>query len=369
MQFVPSIVEERRMVALKDAKSVSSKWPDLPADLLRLIYRKLYDTFDFINFRAVCKLWLAAAPLFEHPSQFPFILERETLHSSEFKLFSLVTGKTRRIQVPEACNKAFFGQSQGYLATFKTGANYTDTSELTLLNPFTRAEVPLPFHGFRCYRPLHVGADPIRNSDDVVIYMNTDIACRFVGFWNNEDNGWSLKGSFNIRAEAYNRGRLFFCNFVNSSITIFELTTGNKLEARLPYNNFRKHDFYSLGEGAAGAFLGIQRHFRPCPAEEYLSMEICWFEVYQLCEDPPSPCWVKLSDMSDLIIFLNEDTSGFCLPASDFEGIKGNSIYFIDWHPTDNTSKLIGLYELGNDSSQVIGQLDSEGTWIVPNVF
>ena len=176
MQLVPSIVEERRMVALKDAKSVSSKWPDLPADLLRLIYRKLYDTFDFINFRAVCKLWLAAAPLFEHHSQFPFILERETLHSSEFKLFSLVTGKTRRIQVPEACNKAFFGQSQGYLVTdkrHKTGCN--DTS-LTLLNPFTRAEVPFPFHGFTFCRPVHViSADRIRNSADVGIYMSMGI--------------------------------------------------------------------------------------------------------------------------------------------------------------------------------------------------
>lgn len=367
MQSVPSIVEERRM--LKDAKSVSSSpssnWPDLPADLLRLIYRKLYDTFDFINFRAVCKLWLAAAPLFEHPSQFPFILERETLYSSEFKLYSLPTGKTRRIQVPEACNKAFFGQSQGYLATFKTGAN--DTS-LTLLNPFTRAEVPLPFHGFRCCRPLHVGADPIRNSDDVVIHMFSDIECRFVGFWNNEDNiGWSLQGSFPIAAQAYNRGRLFFYNSVNSSITIIGLTTGNKLEVRLPYNDLQ-HDFYCLGEGA-GAFLGIQRHFRSCPEDKYLSIEICWFEVYQLSEEQSPPCWVKLSDMGDLIIFLNEDTTGFCLSASDFQGIKGNSIYFIEYHPTHHSRMLIGLYELGNDRSKVIGQLETEGTWIVPNVF
>ncbi|KAF3322899.1 F-box protein SKIP23-like protein [Carex littledalei] len=131
---------------LRDAKRVlpSSSWPELPSDLLRLIYRKLYDTFDFINFRAVCKGWLAAAPLSEHPPQFPFLIERETSSNSTFKLYSLHTSKTRRIHVPEARNRALFGQSQGYLITYKIGDH--DTS-VALLNPFTRVEVPLPFHG------------------------------------------------------------------------------------------------------------------------------------------------------------------------------------------------------------------------------
>ncbi|KAF3336579.1 hypothetical protein FCM35_KLT19165 [Carex littledalei] len=256
----------------------------------------------------------------------------------------------------------FYGQSHGYLVTFKIGLK--DLS-LTLLNPFTRAEVPLPFHWFKCFRPLHVGADPFRNSDDVVIYMNESYERHFVGFWKNEDNGWSLKGSFPSRAEAYNRGRLFCSNLENCSTTIIDLTTGNKLEVRLPYNDFRRHYIYCLGEGA-GAFLGIQRHFHSCTKDEYLLVEKCWFEVYQLVEEQSPPRWVKLSDMGNLIIFLNFDKTGFCLSASDFDGIKGNCIYFT-WR--DEGRSLIGRYELGKHGSEEFCQLESGGIWIVPNVY
>ncbi|KAF3339506.1 F-box protein [Carex littledalei] len=270
---------------IRDDKRVSSSnWPDLSPDLLRVIYRKLYDTFDFINFRAVCKSWLAAAPLSEHPPQLPFILERESFLGSEIKLYSLHTGKTCRIQVPEARNKLFFGQSQGYLVTHKSACS--NNNSLTLLNPFTRAEVPFPFHGFTFPRRLH-------------------------------------------------------------------------LDVRPPYNDFRRRDFYCLGEGA-GAFLGIQRQFH--------SGTKFWFEVYRLDEELEPPCWVKMSNIGDLIIFLNDDSTGFCLSASDFKGIKGNCIYFLKTMVHDGRS-LIGLYELGKHRSEVIGQLESEGTWIVPNVF
>ncbi|XP_078157410.1 uncharacterized protein LOC144553183 [Carex rostrata] len=293
-----------------DDKSVSppSNWSDLPPDLVRLIYRKLYDTFDFIYFRAVCKSWLAAAPLSDHPPQLPFILGRKNCLSSEMKLYSLHTGKTCRIQVPNARNAIFFGQSQGYLVIdkrHKTGCN--DTS-LTLLNPFTRAEVPFPFPRFIFCRPIHViSADRIRNSADVRIYMSMGIGSRFVGFWKyDQNNEWALKG----------------CD-------------------------------------GTGAFIGIQRHFHS--GTEFS------FEVYRLDEEVKPPCWVKLSNMGDLVIFLNPDSTGFCLSASAFNGISGNSIYFLEM--VDGGRSLVGVYELAKDVSEVIGQLESKAIWIVPNVY
>lgn len=366
MQSISYTTEERRM--LRDAKSAlcSSNWPDLSPDLLRLIYKKLYDTFDFINFRAVCKSWLAAAPLSEHPPQFPYVLERKNFRRLEFKLHSFHTGKTRRIQVPEARNKFFFGQSQGYLATY-------NSSSLTLLNPFTKAELRLPFTRFLLCRPLHVGPNPIRNSDDLVMYMILGYGCEIMWFWKTEDNKWALKGDLPGCVEAYHKGRLIFSDFDNDSTTIMDLNTGDELEVRLP-SNIAKHDFFCLGEGA-DAFLVIQRHFRSCTGYEDWSVENCWFEVYQLDEKQKPPCWVKLSDICDLMIFLNSDesgNSGFCLSASDFDGFKGNCIYFTRGRSEEeihDSRMLIGLYELGKHNAELIGELESEGTWIVPNVY
>ncbi|XP_078167442.1 putative F-box protein At3g25750 [Carex rostrata] len=356
MSIIPYIAEPRRMIRDEKSLSSSSDWPDLPPDLLRLIYRKLYDTFDFINFRAVCKGWFAAAPLSEHPPQFPFLLKGGI---SEFKLHSLQSGKTRIIQVPEPFYKVFTGQSQGYLVTYNVGYDYTS---VTVLNPFTRDEISLPFDGFTCFRPLHIGLD------DMVI----DMWCyegRFVGFWKNEESEWALKGRFPGRVEAYHRGRVFFSNFLDYSTTIMDLNTGNRLEVMLPSNSV-KDDFFCLGEGA-GAFLGIQRRFHSCTGYEYSSVEKCWFEVYQLDEKQNPPCWVKLSDIGNLMIFLDSDNSGFCLSASDFDGIKGNCIYFTSCRSerVDDIGMLIGLYELGKLRSKVIGQFESKGTWIVPNVY
>lgn len=90
--------------------------------------------------------------------------------------------------------------------------------------------------------------------------------------------------------------------------------------------------------------------------------------MYHIDEEVEPPRWVKLSDIGDLIIFLNsDDNTGFCLSASDFDGISGNCIYVLKMVIYGRS--LIGLYKLGNDRTEVIGQLESEGTWIVPNVY
>lgn len=143
------------------------------------------------------------------------------------------------------------------MVTYKTEDH---DNSLTVLNPFKRAEAPLPFNGFHYFTPLHIGADLIRNSDDVVIYMiNSGYEGQFVGFWKNEDNKWALQSAFVGRVEAYLRGRLCFTNYKNNSTTMMDLTARNKLEVKLPYNNFKRSNFFCLGEGGS-AILGIQRH-------------------------------------------------------------------------------------------------------------
>ncbi|KAJ4812203.1 F-box family protein [Rhynchospora pubera] len=336
-------------------------WAELDPNLLFLIYKKLYDTFDFIRFRAVCKDWCAAAPLSEHPPQFPLLLEGDPnpLLSSEFKVYSLSTGKTHSLQLPEAQNKMFFGQSQGYLVTFGIG----DDSTPVLLNPFTRAEMLLPFKKCNYFSPVYIYTDPIQNPDGLLIHLRCPEKGHSLAFWNKEDKNWRFARTKADSEGVYHKGKLFICCDVGT--VAINLNTGGKL-LQVPRSN-QMRPFYCLID-AGSALLGIVQHHL---CTDGMSLENCWFDVYRLEEEEEPPRWVKLSDIGDLMIFLNSN-NGFCLSADDFDGIRGNCIYFTKWYAKydNNYRTLIGRYELGEKRSEVVGHSrHSCGTWIVPNVY
>ncbi|KAJ1701959.1 hypothetical protein LUZ63_001738 [Rhynchospora breviuscula] len=355
------------------------QWADLHPDLLRHIYTKLYDPVDFICFRAVCKGWCTGAPPSERPPQFPLLLERNLDHkySSEFKLYSLPTGKTYSLQLPEAQNKMFFGQSEGYLVTCRAVDH--DCSP-ALLNPFTRTELLLPFDNCYYFIPLYIGTtDPIRNPDGVVmlVYCHEKGQHR-IGFWNKDEYNWGLRGADSClqriisgRPVVFHKGRLFFIGYswhitFECRLYAIDLTTGGKLfDVGFPD---QIHRFDCLVD-APSALLGIVQHHL-CSYD--VALEECWFEVYQLEEGEYPPHWTKLSNIGDLMIFLNP-YNGFCVSANGFHkfhGIRGNCIYFTRWNGNDhNSRRLIGRYELGEERSEVVGHpRETSGTWIVPNV-
>ncbi|KAJ3687797.1 hypothetical protein LUZ61_016961 [Rhynchospora tenuis] len=360
-----------------DNKNVlPTNWAELPHDLLHAINRRLDDFFDFLNFRAVCKCWRAAAPLSEQPPQFPLLLEREHHFSSDFETYSIHTGKSRRLQVPEAKNRKFVGQSNGYLVTYLV-SDRNDYACPALLNPFTRAELSLPFRklkpyyagpnwgNYEFYKPIYVGADPIRNPREVVIYMDSAYTGLCVGYWKSENNEWALKYSLPAPVQVYQKGRLFICNYQNSSTMAIGLTTRETLQVKFPPNQ----SFRYLVEGS-GMVLGIRQV--SYETRGTVPLERCRFEVYRLDEEDKPPRWVKTSDIGDLMIFLNS-RDGFCSSASDFDGMSGNCIYFTRWNGMKGHSQLlIGRYELGKDGSEVVGHRSTSNTdaiWIVPNFY
>ncbi|KAJ4759728.1 F-box domain-containing protein [Rhynchospora pubera] len=350
------------------------QWAELHPDLLRHIYTKLYDPVDFICFRAVCKGWCTGAPPSERPPQFPLLLERNLDHkySSEFKLYSLPTGKTYSLQLPEAQNKMFFGQLEDYLVTF--GAEDHDCSP-ALLNPFTRTELLLPFYNSYYFIPLYIGTtDPIRNPDSVVMLVYCPKRGHCIGFWNKNEDDWGLRGDSCLQRIIFSgpvvchKGRLLFIGYSQHTIYkcrlyAIDLTTGGKLfDVGLPS---QMHHFDCL-VNAPTALLAIEQHNL---YSDGVPLEECWFEVYQLEEGEYPPHWTKLSNIGDLMIFLNS-YNGFCVSADGFNGIRENCIYFTKLNGNEhNSRRLIGRYELGEERSEVVGlPRDTNGTWIVPNV-
>lgn len=323
-----------------------------------------------MSFRSVCKWWRVDTPISDHPPRFPLLLEREFILSSRFNVYSVHTGQTQRMRVPEAFDKELSRQSRGYLYAYEL---YTvdDDSTPPVLNQFKRVKVHLGSFGiFYYFRPLHIGSessDPIQNPDGMVIYTRSIDGCRCMGFRRSQEDRCALQSNMPCRVKAYHRGRLFLNNSSENSTTVKDLITGNQFEVKLPSNKI-PDDFSCLGEGAGGTMLGIQRRFHSHNKYDVVLLKKCWFEVYHLDEKQNPPRWVKLSDIGDLMIFLNSDNSGFCLSAGNCSGVKGNCIYFTRWNGKENhdSQMLIGRYELGGHRSEEIGRVGSQGMWVVP---
>lgn len=348
----------------QDQENAPTKWMDLHSNLLWCIYKRLYDTFDFFCFRAVCKSWREAASLSDHPPQLPFLI------SDDFKVYSLHTGETRNLHVPEDQNKMFFGQSNGYLITygcwtFPDPLEPFTTTPPVLFNPFTRVQLKLQLKDFSFYSPIFIGMNAIPNSgDDMVIQMRSVAKGNCLGFWNKQDNKWRGGKFFLGDAKAFHKKRLF--HYTPRHTTVVDLMTGNDLlDIEHPHD---ERDFYCLVE-AAGTLLGIvlNLHIRT----DGIRLEEHSFVVYRLEEEKEPPCWVKLDNIGDQMIFVNRN-SGFCLNARSFDGIRGNCIYFTTWNGMrgPHCMTFIGRYDLEKKRSLMVGHsMQLSGNWIVPNVY
>jgi hypothetical protein len=298
----------------QDQARPQSKWTDLNNDLLCVIYRKLNDIFDFMSVHAVCKSWRTTMPLHaNNPPQLPYLL------SDDFRLYSLGTGQTRILRAPNDQSKMFFGQSHGYLVTYErltfTGPSKPFTSTAPILfNPFTKVQRRLPFNEFSFYSPFFIGMNALPDfDDDMVIYMKSLGRRDWLEFWHKEERKWHWVPFFEVDARTIYKKRLFYCSCRLRLTTALDLMTRNKLwDIEFPYN---VNNFCCLVE-ADGALLGITQH---APFHTYgVWIKECSFEVYRLEEEKEPPCWVKLNNIGDQMVFLNR-YEGLCLSASSFD--------------------------------------------------
>ncbi|XP_008813339.2 uncharacterized protein LOC103723999 [Phoenix dactylifera] len=112
-------------------------WSTMIPDLSKRISDKLPHCFDYFNFRLVCAHWRSAA----RPKKFPTMLVLPSdSDSAELPFFDPSDGGVHFHPLPvSARNKMIRGASRGWLALMDV-----PTKSVSLVNPFTGGEFPLP---------------------------------------------------------------------------------------------------------------------------------------------------------------------------------------------------------------------------------
>ncbi|XP_078167689.1 putative F-box protein At2g16290 [Carex rostrata] len=338
-------------------------WAELDANILHIICIKLVLIFDFIHFRAVCKRWRSATTPSDLPLQFPLLLEsHDGRRDTKLDVFSLQTHKIYTLDVPQIRGKYLAGPSHGYLLAYRSGK----TPSPCLLNPFTGSQLHLRLTKYNFFNPVHLGPKPTREVGDAIIYMvgpevkPNGNATHYVGYWDSEKKKWTTVEVPYGKAMAYYKERLYLYDHKTHVINI---STGEVLsDIRSPAGVY-----FSDLIVTPGGLLGVDRLFPFNSGGK--RMENCCFEVYRLEDEDEKPHWMKLSNIGDLMIFIDSN-NGFCLSASDFDGFKGNCIYFLRSNDKTgrNSRSYVGRYDLGENRSEVVACTRSGDVWIVPSL-
>lgn len=362
-------LEKMEQVANKNVCSngmIAINWSFLLSHLLHNICTKLSEMSDFVRFRAVCKAWCSSISLSDHSSFLPWILvNRDAVKNEDLQFYSPFSNKTYNIYVPQALGARLMGPAKGYFLRYK----YSDMS-LSLLNPITSNEIPLPpLNGdIRYPIPLNGVMAPERSEDEIVILgqNGTDLETLSLGISQLGDANWIVTEltTINIIGScAYYNGMCFISEPLEGHTIVNNAITGNTVST-IP--DFKKIDAVEALEHlveSGGKLLKIFiNNYRNT---EQLSLEVHVLKVERGYR------WLEIKDIDNHILFLDR-YGAFSLTSSECHGLRGNCIYFFSHVVKVNNEVercLLHRYELGDGNIKTLSfPFMMCGTWIIPSM-
>ncbi|KAJ4812207.1 F-box family protein [Rhynchospora pubera] len=363
------------LVMAPKKKSSRVSWARLDPDLLRIISKKLFDIFSFICFRAVCKRWRAATSLSDPPRQFPCVIDwpkGKGKLDDTLRVYSVNSDRTHTFHVPDA---RFYGPSDGHMLLYECDRSLEEC--LSFLNPLAWKErfvpVDVPVNNVD---PIRLGRNLIRNDEPALFYKDDEH--HFLCFWQSEKNDWTEMTVPFIQTVAFYDHKFFFAEWghQNKRVGVIDETTGVLLSyLPPPSDDFYHRYLIATDDGLLAVEMKDGMSILPSLVNDLTK---CQFEVFRLENYPQNSHWIKLSEIGDLMLFLDKQ-NGFSLKASDFGGFKGNCIYFITFgskFPKRGYEYVIGRFDLeSNRTERVpapawlgIRKWERRAAWFIPTL-
>ncbi|KAJ0462853.1 hypothetical protein HanHA300_Chr14g0508661 [Helianthus annuus] len=358
-------------------------WSELQPELIESIAHKLKIHKDYIGFRSVCSNWRkSTSKTPKHlPCQLPWLMFPQQNQQSHLRLFfSLSEDKIYRISLPEA---SFFrrrcGSSHGWLVYLE------ETPAVFVINPLTRVKHHLPplcsFPNVVNFSVYDVGREytlktvegdvytcslkEMRDSFIKKVVFSSSPSDKDLDYYalaivnQTGDLAYCKKGDsvwkFIDDAQAYCEDVVFHkgCFYAVSkygTIAVCDVCGGKDL----PNVSFIHTPLQVGGDMQYLVSLGdelllVTRYLELGFDVEQHQLDIFYktteFRVFKLVLND-DVMWESVYELDDWALFVGENSS-VAIRASDFEGCKGNQIYFTDDYSEWNYDGANGDHDLG----------------------
>nr|XP_010936405.1 putative F-box protein At5g55150 [Elaeis guineensis] len=391
-------------------------WSELPHDLLGSILERL-PVADHHRCGLVCSSWRSATKsnLFAPAAQSPWLMlpfnPRATSPSakSSAQFYSLSERKVYRIPLPDppVSDRLCIGSSHGWLIAAD------ETSELHLLNPITRAQLPLPsittFPFVEALRDrkghitsynLYLGGDDddfapesfapdqlryffyekaVVSSDHTVMLIHNPLFK--LAFARPGDEEWTMvdtPSSYWVDAIFSSSGQ---CCTLESTGRVEAwdlhgpLPTSAIVAPSLGYSDCSKY----LVELPAGQLLQVRRWRDPLrlgcswePRPLYVEHTTTRVEVFELRLGRNGWAWVReqKEGLTGFALFLGKNGS-LCVSTRECPELKGNCVYLTDdgtwsFERCHNVVPDVGMFDLSDGRLKPCGGYDFQWIWPPP---
>ncbi|KAJ4841614.1 hypothetical protein Tsubulata_004904 [Turnera subulata] len=366
-------------------KHISSRWADLPKELLEMIGKCLDSRVDVLRFRSVCTSWRATIPLPSFDQEIPpVILKLPRPISAESILSHTTICRLEILHQNPAASSPVLPSKPCWL----TEVEETRRGQLQLLHPVSHQELVsrspielnlLDFHFvpvIKAFRVTWGNGVSVFGVNKVVLFpfsasCNKDefgILAIYhggkLGYWKYGDKEWTLLDDTNFeyddiiayKEQFYVVDRWGTVSWIDSALKVVQYSPslygcGGKKNLVESCGDLYVVDRYLDGRvKAVEDYENVVAAGRnnPYGASRYRKTfpKAFDFRVYRLDEDWG---WVDVKSLGDRVFFLGNDCS-FSVSSRDFYGGKGNCIYFTD---DDNftgarlSDASIGVFQLG----------------------